>query len=438
MKEYFIKKCENAFSPVPNWVQRLATLTMGAKLTYGRLLQCANDEGVAWPSQRYLSRELGCSLRSIVKYIGELRKHDLVTVSKIRVNGFPRTVYRFVVPEDQRELPELPKEDDSLPTPHVLTDDSAFSFCTTTETYYYDADDECSSQPVQQFSLAPSPVQEALDGSAAECNTCTGVRNFYTQGMQGLHEGYADSALVYNDDKNKEKNSIQKQTQHTSPYPLLNTASTSKAPHLGEGSSCSSSTCSSSCKKEPAHPHTMDNRNGSTLRSSSIPSGNSSMEFETVWELYPLKQGKNMAQSHWNHLAKQGKLPALSVILESIKAHLVSDSRWKRGILMNLERWLREERWTDEPFTKATTSDGISMKQQFELNAAQQLKSIREAVKGYAIKITDPVTEQVLESYGGIDSLSRMPERNLPFVFSTFIKEYTALSLSMGKELAHA
>jgi len=56
MKEFITEKCEKAFSPVPNWVQRLATITMGAKLTYGRLLQCANDEGVAWPSQRFLAR----------------------------------------------------------------------------------------------------------------------------------------------------------------------------------------------------------------------------------------------------------------------------------------------------------------------------------------------------------------------------------------------
>ncbi|MCT4625642.1 helix-turn-helix domain-containing protein [Halodesulfovibrio sp.] len=446
MKEFFIQKCENAFSPVPNWVQRLAGLTMGAKLTYGRLLQCANNEGVAWPSQRYLSKELGCSLRSIVSYIGELKKHDLILVSKVRIGEHPRTVYRFVVPNDQRSVPE---PDDF--TPSVLVDDADIAFNSEAGTYLYAAPTKQSEAfPTPEsphISSVPAPAQNALNGSAPECKPCVGVRNSCTEGTQNLPEGYAAPALVYNEEKNKGKDQG-KETKHhpLNPPNEISEHIPSSEPNTSTGEECaySSPTFPYSPRNDSTpteHPtQRADKRSDCIPRSSSATSqAENRSGFEAVWNLYPLKQGKAPAQRCWNSLLKGNKLPNPEIILASINAHITSDSRWQRGIIPNLDRWLRDERWTDTPYSAPEAkAAGISEKSKLEVRALKQMALIRKAVRKSDTPISDPITNELLDSHGGISNLSRMPERNLPFILSTFVKEYVAMFASRKMETEYA
>ncbi|MFA9394655.1 MAG: helix-turn-helix domain-containing protein [Halodesulfovibrio sp.] len=423
MKEFFVKKCEEAFSPVPNWVQRLATITMGAKLTYGRLLQCANDDGIAWPSQRFLARELGCSLRSVVNYISELKKLELIEVSKVFVGEYPRTTYRFIVPNDESPVPSAEESQ------HTSQE-------TTTAP---------STKAASQISSVPASEQ-GLHNSSAACRPCSEASNTCLPPTQSLRTPYVSPALSYNDDKNKRlekrKNNpphIPPQTSETKPpCTASNTA-------LGEEDSLSSPTFPYSPRNNTIpteHPTQLaDNRNERITRSSSAPSHAAEPSgFEAIWELYPLKQGKLPAQTRWNRLLKQNLLPNLSEILAAIKAHIATDSRWKRGIVPNLERWLRERRWTDVPFVDSSAQSreqGQSLKQALEMQAAKQLTTIREAIKGYAVPIDDPVSKEVIESHGGLTALKRMPERNIPFLLSTFVKEYAALAMNKGMEAVH-
>ncbi|WP_430735308.1 helix-turn-helix domain-containing protein [Halodesulfovibrio aestuarii] len=446
MKEFFIQKCENAFSPVPNWVQRLAGLTMGAKLTYGRLLQCANNEGVAWPSQRYLSKELGCSLRSIVTYIGELKKHDLILVSKVCIGEYPRTVYRFVIPNDQRSIPES-----NGFTPSVIADDADIFFNPEAGAYLYTAPaEQTKASPTPEpphISSAPAPAQNALNGSAPECKPCVGVRNSCTEGTQHLPEGYAGPAPVYNEDKNKGKD----QGKETKPHPLDPPHNISKKlpnskPNTttGEGYAYPSPTFPYSPRNHTTpteHPTLRaDNRSDCIHRSSSATSQTEKpSSFEAVWELYPLKQGKIPAQRCWNSLFKSNKLPNPTIILASIKAHIASDSRWQRGIIPNLDRWLRDGRWTDEPYAAPESKNPTSThKTNLEAQALKQLALIRKAVHKSDTPISDPITNELLDSHGGLTNLSRMPERNLPFILGSFVKEYVALVASKKLETVYA
>ncbi|MFA9394708.1 MAG: helix-turn-helix domain-containing protein [Halodesulfovibrio sp.] len=429
MKEFFIEKCENAFSPVPNWVQRLASITMGAKLTYGRLLQCANDEGVAWPSQRYLARELGCSLRSIVKYVGELKKHQLIEVSKVLVGEFPRTTYRFIVPENKSSIPSAQNE-------RVLIS------CPSAGLYYVSPEEAVQHQAsTQQISSATASEQGLHENSAVECKPCAGASNSCAEGTQCLRRGYATPALSYNDNKNKRLKQRKNNTPHIPPQPETRTfSSTAQQANFGEAASSVSPTFPNSPRNHSTPTSRKDVRGEIPTRSASSLPETGTSDFESVWEIFPLKQGKIPALTRWNQLLKRNLLPELSVILTSIKEHLATDNRWKRGIIPNLERWLREHRWTDQPFAdpaarlKELTE---ARRQEIELRAAKELMSLREAVKGYPTPINDPVTVELIDSHGGLSTLSRMPERNLPYILNSFIKNYTQLSLKRGLEEVH-
>ncbi|SIN94083.1 helix-turn-helix domain-containing protein [Halodesulfovibrio marinisediminis] len=421
MKKFFTKKCENAFSPVPNWVQRLATITMGAKLTYGRLLQCANDDGVAWPTQRYLASELGCSLRSIVKYVGELKRNNLIEVSKVFFGDYPRTTYRFIIPEDLSDV-LLAQNNLNLVTSPIAHQSSEAS-------------------ELQHISSAPASCQGLHDKGADQCKPCAEASKNCLGGTQTLRMDYATSALPYNDNKNKRLKQSNKTTPHIPPQTTATSLATKTKQNVsGEKVSSFSSTLPDSPRNHSIPTSLMDARGQTPSRPASPFFEDLSSSFEAVWELFPLKQGKAPAQTRWNQLFKHKQLPELSVIISSIKEHIAKDSRWKRGMIPNLERWLREHRWTDQPFADPagdSQRNKTSQKQELEIKAAMQLKHIRDAIKGYPVPIDDPVTKEVIDSHGGISSLSRMPERNLPFVLSTFVKEYTALSISKTMEVMH-
>lgn len=429
MKEFFIEKCENAFSPVPNWVQRLASITMGAKLTYGRLLQCANNEGVAWPSQRYLARELGCSLRSVVKYVGELKKHQLIEVSKVLVGEFPRTTYRFIVPEDQSSIPSA-------------QDNRILISCPSVGLYYASSKEATRQQtPTQHISSAPASEQGLHENSAVECKPCAGVSKPCAEGTQCLRMGYATPALSYNDDKNKRLKQRKNNTPHIPPrskeHSFPNKAQQST---FGEKASSFSPTFPDSPGNHSTPTSRKDARGEIPTRSASSLPEDMSSAFEAVWELFPLKQGKVPAQTRWNYLSKRNVLPELSVILSSIKEHIATDRRWKRGIVPNLERWLREHRWTDQPFVDPSAQFkelNDALKQQLELKATKQLTNLREAIQGYPVPINDPVTNEVINAHGGLTTLSRMSEQSLPYILNSFVKEYTVLSMSQKMEAVH-
>ena len=65
---------------IPCWLIQVSVkkLTLGAKMTYGRLSQWANATGQVYRSARQLAEELGCSYRSIEEYLKELRKVELI------------------------------------------------------------------------------------------------------------------------------------------------------------------------------------------------------------------------------------------------------------------------------------------------------------------------------------------------------------------------
>lgn len=78
---------------VANWLRERKELTMTAKVLYATLVQHANDEGVAWPSQETLAQEMGCTDRCVRSGLALLEEHGLIETQQPGLGASNR--YRF-------------------------------------------------------------------------------------------------------------------------------------------------------------------------------------------------------------------------------------------------------------------------------------------------------------------------------------------------------
>ena len=72
------KPLTSGFAPIPNWLLCRPEVSFGAKATYARVIQFADKDGVAWPSQETLAKELGIKTRQVKTYIQELVRFSLI------------------------------------------------------------------------------------------------------------------------------------------------------------------------------------------------------------------------------------------------------------------------------------------------------------------------------------------------------------------------
>jgi biotin operon repressor len=79
---------QRGWTGVPNFILESEKISMGAKLTYAMLLKYARELDECFPGQERLAKDLGCGLRSVVRYIAELEKVDLITIKR-RGQGRP-------------------------------------------------------------------------------------------------------------------------------------------------------------------------------------------------------------------------------------------------------------------------------------------------------------------------------------------------------------
>jgi len=67
---------------IPNWLLQRSEISGGAKLCFARLAQYAGQDGVAYPLQRTLAKELGVGERQVRRYLEELQGFKLIKVKK--------------------------------------------------------------------------------------------------------------------------------------------------------------------------------------------------------------------------------------------------------------------------------------------------------------------------------------------------------------------
>lgn len=71
-------------------------------------------------------------------------------------------------------------------------------------------------------------------------------------------------------------------------------------------------------------------------------------DFERIWQAWPIQEARKSALRLWQRLKRLGQLPAVSRLLELVRAHSERNPRWQRGYVPYLVTWLKGRRWEDE------------------------------------------------------------------------------------------
>lgn len=80
--------------------------------------------------------------------------------------------------------------------------------------------------------------------------------------------------------------------------------------------------------------------------------------FLSCWDLWPVKQGQEDAWREWMRLHANGTLAPCYVIRESIARLQAEDSRWARGMIPRMAKWLHGKGWNDEPYMQPGQGSG--------------------------------------------------------------------------------
>jgi len=68
---------------VPNWLMCRIEVKPGPKLLYARLCQYAGKDGKCFPKQQTLAKELGTSVRTVARWMKELKDHGLIETTRL-------------------------------------------------------------------------------------------------------------------------------------------------------------------------------------------------------------------------------------------------------------------------------------------------------------------------------------------------------------------
>lgn len=72
-------------------------------------------------------------------------------------------------------------------------------------------------------------------------------------------------------------------------------------------------------------------------------------EFQYVFSLWPLQQGKEKAWREYAVLRARHLVPEAYALADIIERFKTEDRRWKRGYVPMMANWLRDRRWDDVP-----------------------------------------------------------------------------------------
>lgn len=91
------KLFNKGFGIVPRYVLEDAQLSAGARLLFAYLCVLADEDGVCFPSQKYISFKLNMGLNTVKKYLNELKIRGYVNWTQSKVKGeFQPNIYYLV------------------------------------------------------------------------------------------------------------------------------------------------------------------------------------------------------------------------------------------------------------------------------------------------------------------------------------------------------
>lgn len=82
--------------------------------------------------------------------------------------------------------------------------------------------------------------------------------------------------------------------------------------------------------------------------------------FLSCWQVYPVQQGKEAAWREWMRLHGNGTLAEAYAIRDAIILLTQEDSRWRRGKVPNMAKWLNGKGWEDQPFREPAAAQKIA------------------------------------------------------------------------------
>ena len=74
--------------------------------------------------------------------------------------------------------------------------------------------------------------------------------------------------------------------------------------------------------------------------------------FLSCWSAYPVQQGREDAWREWLRLWERRALPEPCAVREAIRLMLAEDTRWRRGKIPKMAKWLAGMGWNDRPFVE--------------------------------------------------------------------------------------
>ena len=74
--------------------------------------------------------------------------------------------------------------------------------------------------------------------------------------------------------------------------------------------------------------------------------------FLSCWSAYPVQQGREDAWREWLRLWERRALPEPCAVREAIRLMLAEDTRWRRGNIPKMAKWLAGMGWNDRPFVE--------------------------------------------------------------------------------------
>ena len=105
--------------------------------------------------------------------------------------------------------------------------------------------------------------------------------------------------------------------------------------------------------------------------------------FSSCWQVYPVQQGKEAAWREWMRLHDNGTLAEPYAIRDAVILLAQEDSRWQRGKVPNMAKWLNGKGWEDQPFVEPAVAPGAAPRDGPPLARTQGQKN-RQNLEGIA------------------------------------------------------
>ncbi len=326
-----------------------------AKAIYFFLVLSSGKKNHCWPSQYYIAERLSLGLRTVQRAIQELEEIGLVECRKPNNRENVYYMREHAIFSQDVEIcgkAEIQAQPDGV-------QEAEFGLCPTDYDTVDPKEGGCGGCP----------------GSAQPQNICVNLA--HTQDEIHANLAYDSAKMAHmpaNISAKMAHRNIYKSKTQSPPYPP-----------------------SPNTRRAPDHPVQVRGVGG--VSSSPVSSEVEIMEsaFSAVWDLWPVKQDRQNALTIWKQLWFAKKLPAPEALFEKIHLLQTKDRWWLNGKAPLLSKWLKGERWNDEPVPVITAETASARPNSSEMQENTVLTPRENAQKAAAAQFIQELHEREAE-----------------------------------------